>query len=148
MPFIRYTSAVVASPVGQPTLPYVIRNDTNQIAALDTTTEGPVDFAVYYPHPVTGDAQNRSLRKKVVRIDIFGEGAINPALGSAYMIVVCDEQRSDVYPFSLASPNPAEGILWSQNTLRLEGRQIDVCLLLTGVGLKIRGFDLGHTVVG
>lgn len=148
MPFTTYNQSQVVSPAGKLSLAYVIRNDQNQIAAVDTQTVGPVDFAVYYAHSFTGDEQSRSLRKKAIRINIFGEGSISPVFGSAYMVVTFDNSRTDVYPYSDQSPFPPSGILWRQNTMNTAGRAIDITLFLTGTGLIIREIQLEYTVVG
>lgn len=148
MAFTTYNAPFVASPAGKPSLCYIARNDINQIAVLDTVSEGPVDFAVYWCHPFTGDEQNRDSRKKSIRINVFGEGTINPALGSAYIVVICDESRSDVYPFGIGSPQPSGGILWSQLCLNTAGRQIDICLLLTGTAIKVRAAEWQYSTVG
>lgn len=153
MAFSTYNGAITVSPFGQQSLAYVIRDDTDQIAVIDTQTVSNVDFAVYLCHPFTGDGQHRDLRKKVVRVNVFGEGEIDPAFGSAYMVIIADQSltqtpRSDVYPYSSLSPWPPSNMLWRQNTLALEGRVFDVCLMLTGKGLKIREIELEYTIVG
>lgn len=153
MAFSTYNSALVVSPLGQQSVGLVVRSDTSQIAVIDTASELPQDFAVYYSHPFTGNDQHRDLRKKVVRVNVFGEGTIDPAFGSAYMIIVADQSetdipRRDVYPYSALSPWPPANMLWRQQTLALTGRTFDVCLYLTGAGIKIREVELQYTVVG
>lgn len=147
MSFTTYNSVVVVSPLGQSTLAYVARTDIDQVAVVDTVTPAPVDFAIYYAHSFTGEAPHRDMRKKIVRIYVYGEGNISGVFGSAYMVVVADQGRTDVYPFSDQSPYPPEQMLWRQNTLALMGHTFDLCLFLTGSGLVIREIQLEYTIV-
>lgn len=147
MSFTTYNSVVVVSPLGQSTLAYVARTDNNQAAVVDTVTNAPVDFAVYHAHSFTGQDAHRDVRKKISRVYVYGEGEISGVFGSAYMVVVADQSRSDVYPFSDQSPYPPEQILWRQNTLNMYGHTFDICLFLTGAGLVIREIQLEYTIV-
>lgn len=146
--FTTYNSVVVVSPLGQNTLAYVARTDSDQIAAVDTVTPAPVDFAIYYAHSFTGQDQHRSLRKKIVRFNVYGKGEISGVFGSAYMVIVADQSRTDVYPFSDQSPYPVERMLWRQNTLALTGHVFDVCLFLTGAGIEAFELEFQYSVVG
>lgn len=146
--FAYYGGVTVPQPVGQIPLAYLIRSDTNQISALDTRSSSPIDFALYRCHTFTGEETHRNLRKRLVRVLVWGDGAINTAPGSAYMFVTADSKRSDVYAYSAQSPDPAQGLLWSQGTLSLVGRTIDVMLFLTGTGIAIREIEIQYIVVG
>lgn len=148
MAFTSYSSVVVVSALGQPSLAYVARTDTPQIAIVDTVTPAPVDFAIYYAHSFTGDDPHRDMRKKIVRVYVYGDGVISGDLGSAYMVIIADQSRPDVYLFSDQSPYPPEQMLWRQNTLNLEFRELDLCLFLTGTGLVIRELEIQYTLVG
>lgn len=147
--FTKLLGVVVAAPQGMKSLPYLIRADDNQIAILDSNSSKPVDFAVYQCHTFTGGEQNRDTRKKVVRILVFGEGHIPTEPYHAYMVVTADKSRSNVYVYSAQSADPRQGLLWSQNTLALTGRTIDVVLFIAGAsGVVIRDIQLQFTIVG
>lgn len=144
--FVQIFASQVVSPVNKNSLAYLVRDDINQIAVLDTITPAAVDFAVYYCHTFTGQDQHRASRKNIVKINVYGEGAIGTNLGSAYMIVVCDNSRTDVYPYSAQSPNPAIQSIWSQNVMQLQGRSLDICFLLMGSGINIREVEVQYYV--
>ncbi len=151
--FATFNGMMTVSSLGQQSLGYVIRQDTNQIAVIDTNTVAETDFMVYVCHPFTGDGQHRDLRKKIVRLNVYGDGEISPAFGSAYLVIIADQSltntpRSDVYPYSSLSPWPPANMLWRQQTLGLVGRVFDVVLLLTGKGIKIREIELQYSIVG
>jgi hypothetical protein len=146
--FVILSAATVPAPVGRLPYAYVVRGDSNQIALLDTRSSSAVDFAVLQTHPFTGEDRHRSLRKKLVRILVYGEGHIPSIPNSAYMVVTADKSRSDVYVYSAQSPDPAQNMLWSQNALALIGRTFDLTLFLTGSGIIIREIELQYTVVG
>lgn len=147
--FVKLLGVVVASPLGQKSLPYLIRSDDNQIAILDSNSSKPVDFAVYQCHTFTGGEPNRDARIKTVRILVFGDGQIPPEPYHAYLVVTADKSRSNVYIYSAQSADPAQGLLWSQNTLALTGRTIDVVLFIAGAtNVVIRDIQLQYIVTG
>lgn len=144
--FTQYNGAMVVSPIGKETFAYLVRTDSNQICVLNTGKSAGPDWSIYRCHPFTGAGQDRSARKKIVRVIVHGEGSIPVSAGSAYMVVTIDQARTDVYPFSALSPKAAEGILWQQNTHALVGRQIDICLFLMGP-VTIREIEVIYTPV-
>lgn len=148
MAFTSYNSAYVVSQQGKASYAYVTRNDQNQICVLDTNTPGPVDFAIYYAHPITGEDKHRALKKKVVRINVYGEGDISTDPGMAYMIVIADQSRVDVYPYSPQSADSSQNMIWCQNLLPLTARVIDVVLLVMGSGIVFKEAGMEYSVVG
>jgi len=146
MNFTQFNGAMVASPIGKPSLAYLVRTDNNQISVLNNKNSAGVDWSIYRCHPFTGIEQHRGSRKKIARVIVYGDGQIPTSAGSAFMVVTMDQSRTDVYPYSALSPKPLEGILWSQNTHSLVGRQIDICLFLTGP-VTIREIEVSYTPV-
>lgn len=151
MPFSTFNASVVAAPAGQQAYVLAVRNDSSQIAMIDTNAIRPVDFCRADWHVFTGDSPDRMLRKKCLRINVFGKGNLPaPASipGNAYMIVTADDNRYDTYLYSPQAAVTAEGILWQQNTLPLVGRVFSVALFLMGSSIEIPAVGLEYSVVG
>ena len=142
-----FNSVVVPSPLGKPQYAYLARNENSQISILDNATECP-GWCIYHAHTFTGNEQHRSLRKKLIRIHLFGEGTIATTANAGVMTVTADNNRQDVYIYSVLAGSAWEGILWLQNTLALTGRTFDVQIALQGTGLAIREIALEYTPVG
>lgn len=147
MAFIGINGAVVANTVGKKPVAYLIRKDVGQIAALDLDTPAPVDFCAVRMHTFTGENEERNSKKKIFRVKVFGEGMVPNTPSAGYMIVTVDSARSYVYPWSILSPIPSEGLLWSQNTHTIVGQTIDVTLYLTGTGIVIREMQCQYVIV-
>ena len=149
MALTTYSCCATPTPLGVTPFMYIGRNDSNQIALLDTLTASLDDFCIYQTHPFTGDAGNliRTSRKKVHRIKVYGNGTLVTAAYPGYLFVTADNVRSDTYLYSPFSADAAQGILWAQELQNLVARNIVITLLLQGTGINITEIEVQFTPV-
>lgn len=158
MPFSTFGGAVVASPQGQPSVLYMIRNDTRQIVALDQQSIQPIESWVRWRQ---FDGNDPTVRKRLVKVTVWGTGTL-PEIGGitgdrnhCIMVVTADENHSDSYVYSVLAGhdvfdgNPSyTGYLWEQGIQGMQGRVFDIALGIRASNLQIKRVECEFTIIG
>lgn len=156
MTFATWNGGVVAVPNGKPSVAYFVRNDQNQIIALDTEAEALPHESVIRCHRFSVDGITR-IRLK--RVNVFGYGQMPGEddgnghgviiTGNSLMIVTCDGTNSFSYSYAPGlSKIPSQNLLWQQGVQVPQARTFDIGLYLRGSNIKISKVSVDYTVVG
>lgn len=146
--------AAVVQQSAVPGLAVVGRSDVAQVDWVDELTPNQSVTGMVYrtrllspdpAEPFSHTQQARTLRKRIRRVRVIGEGTITSGTLTLNM-----DGRSESY--SYAAPPPAEaarGVIWYQEfTPAMAGINADVQLSLNGTGVVIRNLEADYCPIG